>query len=110
MTAATADGRVVAPPIRATGSLSRGRRRTLYWSYFFLVLFVVFFLTPPLYMLLTSLKSSGEISEATTPWWFHMRWVRFSISPGSLLVYALLAAALWAVWGRWEKHVVPDCW
>jgi multiple sugar transport system permease protein len=53
------------------GSISRGRKRTLYWSYFFLLLFVIFFLTPPLYMLITSLKSSGEISAATNPWWVY---------------------------------------
>ena len=53
------------------GSISRGRRRTLYWSYFFLVLFVVFFLTPPVYMFITSLKSSAEISAATNPWWVY---------------------------------------
>ncbi|MFX6218226.1 hypothetical protein ABTF55_20725, partial [Acinetobacter baumannii] len=40
--------------------------------YFFLVLFAIFFLTPPLYMVITSLKSSAEISVATNPWWvFH---------------------------------------
>jgi multiple sugar transport system permease protein len=54
------------------GSISRDRKRTLYWSYFFLVLFVIFFLTPPLYMVITSLKSSAEIGAATNPWWvFH---------------------------------------
>jgi multiple sugar transport system permease protein len=53
------------------GSVSRSRKKTLYWSYFFLVLFVVFFLTPPLYMLLTSLKSSAEIGQATNPWWVY---------------------------------------
>src|SRR5215469_886863 len=53
------------------GSISRGRRRTLYWSYFFLVLFVIFFLTPPVYMFITSLKSSAEISAATNPWWVY---------------------------------------
>jgi multiple sugar transport system permease protein len=37
------------------GSVKRGRKRALYWSYFFLVLFAVFFLVPPLYMLVTSL-------------------------------------------------------
>jgi multiple sugar transport system permease protein len=41
----------------------------LRWSYFFLVLFVIFFLTPPLYMLITSLKTSQEISAITNPWW-----------------------------------------
>ncbi|MGE5093608.1 MAG: carbohydrate ABC transporter permease [Betaproteobacteria bacterium] len=51
------------------GSISRDRKKALYWSYFFLVLFAVFFLTPPLYMLITSLKTSGEIAEAKFPWW-----------------------------------------
>jgi multiple sugar transport system permease protein len=50
-------------------SMRRDRRRALVWSYAFLLLFVVFFLTPPVYMLITSLKTSAEISAATTPWW-----------------------------------------
>ncbi|MBH5373300.1 carbohydrate ABC transporter permease [Bradyrhizobium glycinis] len=54
------------------GSMSRDRAWALRWSYFFLVLFAIFFLTPPIYMLVTSLKSSAEISAATNPWWvFH---------------------------------------
>ena len=53
------------------GSISRGRRRTLFWSYFFLILFVIFFLTPPAYMFITSLKTSSEISAATNPWWVY---------------------------------------
>jgi multiple sugar transport system permease protein len=53
------------------GSISQGRRRTLYWSYFFLILFVIFFLTPPVYMFITSLKSSAEISAASNPWWVY---------------------------------------
>lgn len=51
------------------GSMRRDRRRALFWSYVFLVAFVIFFLTPPIYMLITSLKTSAEISAATTPWW-----------------------------------------
>src|SRR6266478_9166623 len=51
------------------GSMSRDRRWALRWSYFFLVLFAIFFLLPPIYMFITSLKSSGEISAATNPWW-----------------------------------------
>jgi len=50
------------------GSVSRDRRRALFWSYFFLVVFAIFFLTPPIYMLLTSLKSSAEISAGVSPW------------------------------------------
>src|SRR5881397_3255398 len=53
------------------GSISRGRKRTLYWSYFFLVLFVIFFLMPPIYMLITSLKTSAEIGAVTNPWWVY---------------------------------------
>jgi multiple sugar transport system permease protein len=51
------------------GSMSRDRRWALRWSYFFLVLFAIFFLMPPIYMLITSLKSSAEISAAQNPWW-----------------------------------------
>ncbi|MGY0573928.1 carbohydrate ABC transporter permease [Bradyrhizobium sp. RDM12] len=61
-----------AGPTRKLGSMSRDRKWALRWSYFFLVLFAIFFLTPPVYMLITSLKSSAEISAATNPWWvFH---------------------------------------
>jgi len=54
----------------ASTSMKADRRKALVWSYFFLGLFVVFFLTPPIYMLITSLKSNSEISMATSsPWW-----------------------------------------
>jgi multiple sugar transport system permease protein len=69
MTTATADAG--AARLVRYGSISRGRRRTLFWSYFFLILFVIFFLTPPAYMLITSLKTSAEISAATNPWWVY---------------------------------------
>src|ERR1700756_2503650 len=56
----------------AYGSMSRDRTWALRWAYFFLTLFAIFSLVPPLYMLITSLKSSAEISAATNPWWvFH---------------------------------------
>jgi multiple sugar transport system permease protein len=51
--------------------MSRDRRWALRWSYFFLVVFAVFFLMPPVYMLITSLKTSAEISAATNPWWVY---------------------------------------
>src|SRR4030088_3839297 len=54
------------------GSMSRDRTWALRWSYFFLTLFAIFSLMPPIYMLITSLKTSAEISAATNPWWvFH---------------------------------------
>jgi len=52
-------------------SMSADRRWALRWSYFFLVIFAIFFLTPPIYMFITSLKSSEEIGQATNPWWVH---------------------------------------
>ena len=59
-------------PSRRQRSMSRDRTWALRWSYFFLVLFAIFFLVPPIYMLITSLKTSAEISAATNPWWvFH---------------------------------------
>jgi multiple sugar transport system permease protein len=56
---------------RKYGSMSRDRAWALRWSYFFLVLFAIFFLLPPVYMLITSLKTSSEISAATSPWWVY---------------------------------------
>ena len=61
-----------APARTRYGSMSRDRTWALRWSYFFLTLFAIFFLLPPIYMLITSLKTSAEISAATNPWWiFH---------------------------------------
>jgi multiple sugar transport system permease protein len=67
-TATTIDKSGPSRPI-SHGSMSQDRRRALLWSYFFLVVFVIFFLTPPVYMLITSLKSSTEIAGARNPWW-----------------------------------------
>ena len=53
------------------GSISQSRKRALFWSYVFLVIFAVFFLMPPLYMFITSLKSSQEIAAIRNPWWVY---------------------------------------
>ncbi len=53
------------------GSMSRDRVWALRWSYVFLVIFAIFFLLPPIYMIITSLKTSAEISAATNPWWVY---------------------------------------
>ncbi|MBI1398259.1 MAG: ABC transporter permease subunit [Betaproteobacteria bacterium] len=58
-----------AAPSARGGSITRNRRKVLILSYVFLVLFVIFFLTPPLYMFITSLKTSAEISAEVSPWW-----------------------------------------
>jgi multiple sugar transport system permease protein len=68
MTATATAGRV---QIASSGSISRSRRWALIWSYVFLVIFAIFFLMPPVYMLVTSLKSSAEISAVTNPWWVY---------------------------------------
>jgi len=70
MSTATADaGRALRPA--QYGSISRDRKRALRWSYFFLILFVIFFLMPPVYMLITSLKTSAEIGAVTNPWFVY---------------------------------------
>src|SRR5215471_17200936 len=70
---ATADAVVASRPASRPryGSMSRDRRWALRWSYVFLTLFAVFFLMPPVYMFITSLKTSAEISAATNPWWVY---------------------------------------
>ena len=69
MTDATVDK---AGPTRARpkyGSMKRDRLWALRWSYVFLTIFAFFFLIPPIYMFITSLKTSVEISAAKNPWW-----------------------------------------
>jgi len=54
---------------RRTRSLAAERRWALWGSYAALGLFVVFFLTPPIHMLITSLKTSAEIgAQSGSPW------------------------------------------
>jgi multiple sugar transport system permease protein len=68
MTSATASVPSILPARRA--SLQRSRRWALITSYAFLVIFALFFLTPPYYMIVTSLKSNAEVAHMTTsPWW-----------------------------------------
>ena len=63
-------GAVVAPGQRQRqGSLGRQRRWAMWCSYGALSAFVVFFLIPPVYTLVTSLKTSQEISGLQgSPW------------------------------------------
>jgi multiple sugar transport system permease protein len=51
------------------GSLRRERRWAMIGAYIALAVFVVFFMTPPFHMLMTSLKSSAEIADLSgNPW------------------------------------------
>ncbi len=71
MTAAAITTAAVSSRRLRSGSISRDRRWALRWSYLFLTVFAIFFLMPPVYMLITSLKTSAEISAATNPWWVY---------------------------------------
>src|SRR5476651_1199417 len=64
---------IIAAPLRrsipARTSLKNSRRWALITSYVFLVIFAIFFLVPPYYMVVTSLKSDAEVAHmATNPW------------------------------------------
>lgn len=63
---------LAAPGVRAArrpGRLARDRKWAMWGSYVALGAFVVFFLIPPFHMLVTSFKSSAEVSSMTgNPW------------------------------------------
>ncbi len=67
---ATTAGTLPARPRRR--GLENQRRWALYGSYAALTLFAIFFLVPPFYTVMTSLKSSAEISsQVGSPWYAH---------------------------------------
>ena len=50
-------------------NIKTNRKWALYAAYAFLIIFVIFFLFPPYYMFITSLKSNKEIAElSSNPW------------------------------------------
>ncbi len=60
---------MTAVPVTSATSLRANRRWALIAAYACLGIFVVFFLFPPYYMLVTSLKTNAEIAElASNPW------------------------------------------
>ncbi len=62
----------VAAGLARRNSLHQQRQWALWGSYIALSVFVVMFLVPPFYTLMTSLKTSGEISaEQGSPWYAH---------------------------------------
>ena len=71
MSAAT-EALVATETRRRARSLHKSRVWALWGSYAALAVFVIFFLTPPFYTLVTSFKSSGEVSSQTgSPWLVH---------------------------------------
>ena len=72
MSSTTAVAESVPHTRHARGSLHRQRTWALWGSYIALSVFVVIFLVPPFYTLMTSLKSSAEISaQQGSPWMVH---------------------------------------
>ncbi|MBY0334784.1 MAG: carbohydrate ABC transporter permease [Acetobacteraceae bacterium] len=62
-------GATASATYQKVGSIRAERRRVLIGAYIALAVFVVFFLLPPVYMLITSLKSSAEIADLSgNPW------------------------------------------
>ena len=74
------------------GSMSRDRTWALRWSYFFLTLFAIFALIPPIYMVITSLKSDTEL--------YNLKAVPFLIQTGVIGDHYryLLAKTEFLVW------------
>ena len=62
MSSTTADARALAHARHHRNSMHLQREWALWGSYIALSVFVVMFLVPPFYTLMTSLKSSAEIS------------------------------------------------
>ncbi len=69
MSGVTATAGNLPRPKAKVGSMEQQRRWALWGSYAALSIFVVIFLVPPFYMIVTSLKTSAEISaQAGNPW------------------------------------------
>jgi multiple sugar transport system permease protein len=72
MSSTTAVAESVPQTRRGHSSLHRQRTWALWGSYLALSVFVIMFLVPPFYTLMTSLKSSAEISaQQGSPWMVH---------------------------------------
>ncbi|MBV8793009.1 MAG: carbohydrate ABC transporter permease, partial [Pseudolabrys sp.] len=69
MTATTVAAPAATRSLMGRASLSRNRRWALIASYVFLIMFAIFFLLPPYYMVVTALKSDAEVAHmAHNPW------------------------------------------
>jgi len=62
---------------RLGASLRRNRRWALFLSYVFLIIFAIFFLIPPYYMIVTSLKSNAEVAHMASNPWFPVNGITF---------------------------------
>src|SRR5665213_1963628 len=72
MSVTTLEAAALAHHHRRRTSLHRQRQWALWGSYIALAVFVVIFLVPPFYMVMTSLKTSQEIgAETGSPWYAH---------------------------------------
>jgi multiple sugar transport system permease protein len=71
MSATTAANRDLPGIYHKAGSLRAERRWALWTAYVSLILAAIIMLAPPVYMFLTSIKTSAEIADlgANSPWW-----------------------------------------
>jgi len=63
--------------VAAGSSLRRNRRWALIASYVFLIIFAIFFLIPPYYMIVTALKTDTEVAHLATNTWFVANGITF---------------------------------
>ena len=67
---ATTSGRALPGIYHKAGSLRAERRWALWTAYISLIFAAIIMLAPPVYMFLTSIKTSAEIADLSgTPWW-----------------------------------------
>lgn len=70
MSATTAANRDLPGIYHKAGSLRAERRWALWTAYISLIFAAIIMLAPPVYMFMTSIKTSAEIADlAGTPWW-----------------------------------------
>jgi len=96
----TAAATIANAPSPRRSSMRRDRKRALVWSYVFLVIFVIFFLTPPMYMIITSLKTSAEDLGGDQPWWVLNPTLQNYIEILTSSTYLTFSAT--PRWSRWQ--------
>ena len=90
-------------------SIKRSRRWALIASYFFLILFAIFFLVPPYYQLATATKTSEQISnQNTNPWLPALSSSAEGLNPGG--ANAGKASLATKAQSSWMPAALPGAW
>ncbi|HTS92593.1 MAG TPA: carbohydrate ABC transporter permease [Stellaceae bacterium] len=107
----SATATVDAPRRVVSGSIKRNRRWALYWSYFFLILFAIFFLVPPYYQLVTATKTSDQISnQNTNPWLPALTLSAEGLNPGGENANKASLAVKAGVQDSWMPAALEGIW